>query len=135
MWGAIVGLIGDANKKESAYRIQAAQAKTAASIAKMNATSTAYTLERNFNQRMASNAVISASQGRRGGSVTAIANAAQAELNWDLEFTKLGGDLSYMNRLAEVTSYETAATTAQTTGYASAALSLLSSQQKYKQIG
>ncbi len=135
MWTMLLAAVGDANKAESAARISAAESKTAAKVAEMNAKSTSLALEQKYNNQMASDAVIAASQNRRGGSVAAIRSSAADALDWDLEYTRLGGDLAYMNRMAEASSYKTAGQVGKSSGYASAAMSLYDSYSKKKQIG
>jgi len=135
MWMAALQLLGKANQDAAAARINAAQSKTAASIAKMEASKTALSLQMNFNKRMGADAVVAASQNRRGGSVDAIANAAAEALDWDLGFAKLSGDINYSNRMAESSSYSTAGQVAQGAGFLSAGVSLFSDYQKSKQIG
>ena len=135
MWMAAVQLIGQANQDAAAARINAAQSKTAAAIARMEASRAALSLQMNFNKRMGADAVTAASQNRRGGSVDAIANAAAQSLDWDLAFAKLSGDINFSNRIAESSSYSTAGQTAQSAGYLSAGVSLFSDYQKSQQIG
>lgn len=62
-------------------------------LAKMNSNKVALELTRQFNNTMASNAVMAAAQGRRGGSVDAIGRAATAGYNWDINFAELSRDI------------------------------------------
>lgn len=62
-------------------------------LAKMNSNKIALDLTRQFNNTMASNAVIAAAQGRSGGSVEAIGRAATAGYNWDVDFAELSRDI------------------------------------------
>lgn len=62
-------------------------------LAKMNSNKIALDLTRQFNNTMASNAVIAAAQGRSGGSVEAIGRAATAGYNWDIDFAELSRDI------------------------------------------
>lgn len=62
-------------------------------LAKMNSNKVALDLTRQFNNTMASNAVIAAAQGRSGGSVEAIGRAATAGYNWDMDFAELSRDI------------------------------------------
>ena len=135
MWMAALQLIGKANQDEAVSRINAAQSKTAAAIARMEASKTALGLQMNFNRRMGADAVVAASQNRRGGSVDAIANAAAEALDWDLAFAKLSGDINYSNRMAESSSYSQAGQASQSAGYLSAGISLFNDYQTNKQIG
>ena len=78
---------------DSANKISAIQSKTAAAQAKMEGNYQAMEMQASFNQTMASNAVMSAAQGRSGGSVAGIARASESQLQWDLDFTKLSSDI------------------------------------------
>jgi len=73
--------------------IERYRAKTNAAIAKVQGKQTALALNNAFNKTMASNAVLSAAQMRRGGSVTQIANAAEDQYNWDLDFADMSNKI------------------------------------------
>jgi len=46
-------------------------------------------LTKDFNKSMASDAVMGAAQNRKGGSVAAVASAAQSQYDWDKDFTEM----------------------------------------------
>ena len=135
MWAALIQMVGAANQADSQARISVAESKVNAEMAKLNAKSTSLGLISKYNESQARNAVVSASQGRRGGSVTAISEAAKSGLDWDLEYAKLNGDLNYMNRVAEGDSARRAGDVAMSSAYATGAMSLFNDYQKNSSIG
>ena len=69
-------------------------------------------LQRQFNQTMASNTVMAAAQGRSGGSVEGIAQAAEQQYNWDADFTKLSAQLQESGYQSQAQQYGNAASSA-----------------------
>jgi len=84
-------------------------------------------LQRDFNKTMASNAVLSVAQGRSGATVTAIGEAAEAQLNWDKDFTRLNTVSQVMGYMAQAEQADIAASAKKTVGTLSAIGSGLSS--------
>ena len=118
----------------SSYKIQAYQASVSAEIAKLNAKKTSLSLSSAYNKRAASDAVKSAAQNRRGGSVQAIADAGSDALKWDMDFAEASGDIAYSNRLAEQKSYNTASLVSGISGVGSAAADGYKSYMKEKSL-
>ncbi len=118
--GSIITGIGGAYAKSQSYKVQKYQAETRAKIAKMQGKADALQLQRQFNQTMASNTVMAAAQGRRGGSVEQIGMAAEQQFNWDADFTKLSAQIEESGYRAQASQYGMAAGTALMGGAAGA---------------
>lgn len=88
-----VASIGASIARSAAYDVERINAKTNAKIAALQGKADVLSLKRQFNKSMASNAVIGAAQGRRGGSVAQIASAAESQFNWDANFVKMQADM------------------------------------------
>jgi len=110
--GGIAAGIGGAYMKSVQYDIQKMEAKTRAKIAKMQGEADALTLQRQFNQTMASNVVMAAAQGRTGPSVIGIARAAEAQFRWDVDFTRLSAQIQESGHQAQAVQYGIARKTA-----------------------
>lgn len=82
-----------AKAQASMFKVQEYKYETESKLAKMSGNFRSMQLQRDFNNTMASNAVMAAAQGRRGGSVEAIGSAAESQLNWDMEFSELSRDI------------------------------------------
>lgn len=93
------------------YKTQQFKYETDAKLAKMNSNNVALQLSRQFNNTMASNAVIAAAQGRKGPTVEAVGRAAEAQYNWDVDFTELSRDIQARGIESMALSAETAAKT------------------------
>jgi len=113
---SVVAGIGSAYAQSSQYKIQQIQAKQRAEIAKMQGEADSLNLLRDFNKTMASNVVMAAAQGRSGGSVEAIASAAEAQYNWDTDFTKLSAEIQSRGYQAQAAQYGIAGTQAMVGG-------------------
>mgnify|MGYP000503973946 FL=1 len=107
--GSVVSGIGGAFAESQSYKIKKYQAQTRAKISKMQGEADSLMLQRQFNKTMASNTVMAAAQGRSGGSVEGIATAAQQQLNWDQDFTKLSAEIEEKGYQAQATQYGKAA--------------------------
>lgn len=99
--GSAISGIGSAYAQKAQYDIEAMNAKANARVAKIQGEADSLQLLKDFNKTMASNAVISAAQGRSGGSVTQIAQAAEAQYNWDSDFTKLSAQIQSSGYIAQ----------------------------------
>jgi len=110
--GSIVAGIGGAFAKSVQYDVQKMQAKTRAKIAKMQGEADALTLQRQFNQTMASNVVVAAAQGRTGESVAGISRAAEKQFRWDADFTRLSAQIQESGYQVQATQYGIAGRTA-----------------------
>lgn len=121
---AAVQLIGEANKAESAARIDTANLKVNAAQAKLEGAVYGMNLSKNFNQAMGSDAVMAASQGRRGGSVQAIADASLKQYNWDMDFAEMGTEIRQKGYNANISAMQNFASNAQGQGIANAAMGM-----------
>jgi len=108
---AITG-IGSAYAQKISYDIAAINAKTKAKVAKVQGEADALTMLREFNKSQARDAVMAAAQGRSGGSVSKIANAAEEQLNWDTMFAKLSTGISVDSMLSQSAQMRAAGTQA-----------------------
>ena len=134
MWMAAVQLIGKANQKESQLRIQKANAKVLSAQAKMQGALYGMKLESNFNKSMASDAVIAASQHRRGGSVAAISQAATKQFNWDMDFAEMSTEIQMMGYDANIASLDSAQNAAFGEGLLNAGISAYTGYQKAQEL-
>ena len=114
--GSVITGIGSAYAQSSQYKIQQIQAKQKAEVAKMQGEADSLNLLRDFNKTMASNIVMAAAQGRSGGSVEQIASAAEAQYNWDADFTKLSAEIQAGGYQAQAAQYGIAGTQAMVGG-------------------
>ena len=103
--GSIAAGIGGAYAKSVQYDVQKMQAETRAKIAKMQGEADALTLQRQFNQTMASNVVMAAAQGRTGGSVAQIAAAGEEQFRWDADFARLSAQIQESGYQAQAAQY------------------------------
>lgn len=98
--------MGEKAKAESQGKIiqmkRTSDLKAQGRIAGLQADYTAANLKREFNRTMASNAVIAAAQGRSGGSVEQIASAAEAQYNWDADFSQLSAEYQELGINAQI---------------------------------
>ncbi len=108
--GSVITGIGSAFADSQSYQIKKYQSQTRAKIAKMQGEADSLQLQRQFNQTMASNTVMAAAQGRSGGSVEGVAQAAQQQLNWDQDFTKMSAEIEESGYRSQATQYGKAAT-------------------------
>ena len=129
-WLAILQAVGKSNQQASALKIQKAQLGVQAATAKLDGAAYGMNLNADFNKAMASDAVIGAAQMRRGGSVAAVASAAEKKFNWDIDFAEMGTEMRVKGIDADISQYDTAIDTTATAGYASAALGAFNSYQK-----
>ncbi len=107
--GSAITGIGSAFADSQSYKIKKYQSQTNAKIAKMKGEADSLQLQRQFNKTMASNAVMAAAQGRRGVSVEGVAQAAQQQLNWDQDFTKLSAEIEESGYQSQAAQYGKAA--------------------------
>ena len=84
---------------------------------------------------IASNAVMAAAQGRRGPTVTAVGSAAQAQYNWDVEFSELSRDIQTKGLDSMALSASKAAQTTSDSAMSSMLGSAISSYAQYSMIG
>ncbi len=135
--GAASGIssLGGAYAQKLSYDIQAIQSKTAAARARLQGNVDALELTKNFNKTQASNAVMAAAQGRKGGSVDAIASAAESQLNWDATFMKLTNDITYQQQMSKASGYKSAGLISMGMGTASAGVEGMKTAQKLYSIG
>ena len=110
--GSIIAGVGGAYAKSVQYDVKKMEAKTRAKIAKMEGEAAALTLQRQFNQTMASNVVMAAASGRTGESVAGIARAAGEQYRWDADFTRLSAQIQESGYQAQAEQYGLAAKTA-----------------------
>lgn len=113
-YGAIasgVTAVASAYAQSKQYEIQAIQRKINAKIAKLQGEEDSLALLQNFNKAQASNAVIAAAQGRSGATVQAIGSAAESQLNWDIDYTKMSSEIQAQGYSAEAKQLESAAKT------------------------
>ena len=110
--GSVISGIGGAFADSQSYKIKKYQAQTRAKIAKMQGEADSLMLQRQFNKTMASNTVMAAAQGRSGGSVEGIAQAAEQQYNWDADFTKLSAQLQESGYQSQAQQYGNAASSA-----------------------
>lgn len=97
-------ILGGIASKNS-YKIQKYQAQTNAKLAAMKGKETAMNLSMEFNKSMASDMVMAAAQGRRGGSVEAIASAAEKQYNWDVDYAKFSAKLQESGFTSQASQY------------------------------
>lgn len=95
----------------SQYKVEQYKYETDAKIAKMNSKNVALQLSRDFNNTMASNAVIAAAQGRSGATAEAVGRAAETQYNWDINFAELSRDIQSRGLESMALSAKTAAKT------------------------
>ena len=107
-----VSAIGSAWASSSAYKVKEIETEMAARAAKLQGAADILSLQQNFNKTMASNAVMGAAQGRRGGSVDAVASAAEAKFNWDSDFTEISANIRANGYDAQAAQYDIAASQA-----------------------
>ena len=134
IWMAALSALSESKQNESALKIKQYETKTNAEIAKMNASMKALNLTQAYNDSMATNAVIGASQGRSGPSIQGIYSAAGQELNWDIEYNKLGTNLSYNSALNNIATMGRAIKTTRTGGLLNAVAGGYQAYDKYKKI-
>jgi len=108
--------------KGAEYKIQQYQAETNAKIAAMQGRKTAMDLSSAFNKSMASDVVMAAAQGRRGGSVQAVAGAAEKQFNWDVDFAAMSANIQETGYLGQAEQYGMAGKYAQGAGMLSAGM-------------
>ncbi len=108
-------------------KIQKYQAETNAKLAEMQGKADGLSLASSYNKTQATNAVVSAAQNRRGGSVTAISDAAESGYEFDLQMVELG---AYM----QTSGYETNAQMAKLSGKQSIFSGLLGAAQTASNI-
>lgn len=94
------------------YTAKARGLKTDQKKAKLAGKQTALQLNSYFNESMANQVVMSAAQGRRGGSAQAVGEAATAQYNWDLDYTELATQVEISGLKAEELSATRAASIA-----------------------
>ena len=109
--GSAIAGIGSAYAQSTQYKIQEMQARTNEALSKMQGNKASLDLLKDFNKTMASNAVISAAQGRTGPTVSAVSSAAESQYNWDSDFTKLSSDIEAKGYSAQAKQYDIASTT------------------------
>lgn len=110
--GSVIAGIGGAYAESQSYQIKKYQAQTNAKIAKMQGEASSLMLQQQFNKQMASNVVMAAAQGRRGGSVEQIGMAAEQQLNWDQDFAKLSAQIEESGYMSQAKQYGMAASSA-----------------------
>ena len=91
-------------------KAQKYQAQTNAKIVKMQGKATALNLTEQYNKSRASDVVMAAAQGRRGGSVEGIARAAEAQYNWDMDFAEMSAQIQELGYSAQAQQYDVGAT-------------------------
>jgi len=133
LWLAAVQEIGKANQREAQLRIQKANAKVQSAQASMQGALYGMQLEAKFNKAMASDAVMAASQHRRGGSVQAIAQAATKQFNWDMDFAEMSTEIQMMGAEANIASLDSAQKAAMGEGLLNAGIAGYTSYQKSKE--
>lgn len=75
-------------------------AESRARTIELQAKADALKLHSMYNKTQASNAVMAAAQGRRGGSVSQIADSASRQFKWDLAFRQLSAESAAQNEYA-----------------------------------
>ena len=130
MWLTLLQTIGSANQQASSIKIQEANLGVQAKVSEMEGKAYGMNLQADFNKAMASDAVIAASQMRKGGSVTAISDAAERQFNWDIDYAKFATDIKMKGYNADMNALKTASNTAMTAGYTSAAVGAYNDYQK-----
>lgn len=115
-----ISSIGASLARSAAFDVQKINAQTNSMIAELQGKADVLSLKRQFNKAMASNAVIGAAQGRRGGSVAQIASAAESQYNWDANFVKMQADMQISGFDAQAEQFKIASGTAATSGTLSA---------------
>jgi hypothetical protein len=130
IWLALAQAVGSANQQASSLKIQQAQLGVQSKIAELEGKQYGLNLQTSFNKAMASDAVIGASQMRRGGSVAAVASAAEKQFNWDMDFAKVATDIKMKGYDADMNALKTASNTVMTAGYTSAAVGAYTDYQK-----
>lgn len=109
--GSGISALGAAYIQSTSLEIQQIQAKTAAKQAEIMGKSYALELSKRFNKTQATNAVVAAAQGRSGGSVNAIASAAQEQYNWDSMYSSISSGMTVRSMEEQASQYGAAAKT------------------------
>jgi len=130
MYLQAVQAIGQANQREAQIRIEKANAKVQAAQTKMQGNLYGMNLQKNFNKSMASDVVMAASQHRRGGSVEAMARAAEKQFNWDMDFAELSTEIQMMGANANIASLDSAQKSAFGQGILNAGISAFTTYEK-----
>ena len=116
------------------HKVQQFKYETDSKLAKMNSNNVALQLSRQFNNTMASNAVMAAAQGRSGATVEAVGRAAEAQYNWDMDFAELSRDIQTRGIDAMATSSKMAAKTSSDAALTNMLGSAGMSYLKYKMV-
>ena len=138
--GAITGVAGAISSMFASqtqaigYEMQAAvrkaQASQAVSMAKMNNLK----LHQQYNDVAANQTVLTAIQGRSGGSVANIARVDKERLAWDKEYMKLSGEYQSAGVLADAIGFESTSKMAMTAGTSKGLLQVAGTVQDYARI-
>lgn len=115
-----VSQINSSIAQSASYKIQEINSRVQAKHAETQGKAAALDLTVQFNKMMASNAVMSAAQGRSGGSVEAVASAAEAQYEWDMDYTALSSEIQKSGYDAQAAQYKLASKSALVGGTISA---------------
>ena len=130
---AVVQAFGKANQEKAQLRIEKANTKVQAAQSKMIGEYNAMKMTQSFNRAMSSDVVMAAAQHRKGGSVTAMASAAERQFNWDIDFAKASSEIQQAGLRANLESLDRAANNTLSEGIVNAGISGYNSYQKSKE--
>ncbi len=140
--GAISGIAGAissvfAGKTQAiGLEMQASARKAQASQYVSQAKMTNLRLKQGYNEMASNQAIMFAAQGRSfsGGSVQNLMRADQEKLQWDIDYSKLSGEIGKIGVETDAAGFKAAASSAKQAGYQTGLLKLADTATKYASI-
>jgi len=102
IWMAALSAASKYSQGQTNAKINKANLKTKKKMAELEGKKYALRLTEDYNQAMASDVVMSYAQGRSGGSVQGISNAASKQFNWDLDMADFAVEMNEMGYNNEI---------------------------------